>query len=404
MRYLFPLPVPPRWRRRMIALGSGDPTRLICSALIADAFSVVRYPILPKIRLTGSHHAREQLLEIRHSSLYCPRDFDISPYFNVVKPTIARGFDYKALQWAGLPKARTFRSPRNQRSAREDTSIRGSLSHPARSERPPLRTVPERGTDGLTGTLRLPRVIASSALAQAVSCSATRSKAIAQMFSPQLRAVLWKSIGLALALIVLVAIALDRLIVWLVGSGSTSVEVTLGPNAHWPVIAIAWLISIAAGLGIVVGGVMLMPAVTSLVASFFADQIAEEVEREYYPADPPGTALPLGRALLEGCKTALLAIVIYVCAAPLLLFAGLGAVIFFLATAWLLGRGYFELAAMRFRPPGEAKAMRRRNAATVYVGGLLIALYVSIPIVNLATPLFAMALMVHVHKRLSRRK
>jgi hypothetical protein len=103
MRYLFPLPVPQRWRRRMIALGSGDPTRLICSALIAEAFSTVRYPILPRIRLTGSRHAREQILEIRHSSLYCPRDFDISPYFNVVKPTIAKGFDYKALHWAAAP-------------------------------------------------------------------------------------------------------------------------------------------------------------------------------------------------------------------------------------------------------------------------------------------------------------
>jgi len=102
MRYLFPLPVPQRWRRRLIALGSGDPSRLICSALIADAFRAVRYPILAKIRLTGSRQAREEMLEIRHSSLYCPRDFDISPYFNVVKPTIASGFNYKNLQWADL--------------------------------------------------------------------------------------------------------------------------------------------------------------------------------------------------------------------------------------------------------------------------------------------------------------
>jgi len=104
MRYLLPLPVPQRWRRRLIALGSGDPTRLICSALIADAFRMVRYPILPKIKLTGSRQAREEILEIRHSSLYCPRDFDISPYFNVVKPTIARGFDYKTLHWADLSR------------------------------------------------------------------------------------------------------------------------------------------------------------------------------------------------------------------------------------------------------------------------------------------------------------
>jgi hypothetical protein len=100
MRFLLPLPVPQRWRRRLIALGSGDPSRLICSALIAEAFRTVHYPILPKIKLTRSRQAIEQILEIRHSSLYCPRDFDISPYFNVVKPTIAKGFDYKALHWA----------------------------------------------------------------------------------------------------------------------------------------------------------------------------------------------------------------------------------------------------------------------------------------------------------------
>jgi hypothetical protein len=105
MRYLFPLPLPQRWRRRMIALGSGDPSRLICSALIADAFSTVRYPILPKITVARSLQALEEILEIRHSSLYCPRDFDISPYFNVVKPTIARGFDYKTLQWADVSGA-----------------------------------------------------------------------------------------------------------------------------------------------------------------------------------------------------------------------------------------------------------------------------------------------------------
>jgi uncharacterized protein involved in cysteine biosynthesis len=143
-----------------------------------------------------------------------------------------------------------------------------------------------------------------------------------------------------------------------------------------------------------------MPAVSAFVASFFADEIADEVERAHYPADPRGTALPLWRAVLEGGKTALLAILVYLCAAPFLLLAGFGVVIFFLATAWLLGREYFELAAMRFRPPDEAKALRKRNASTVYVGGLLIAAFVSIPLVNLATPLFATALMVHVYKRL----
>jgi permuted papain-like amidase YaeF/Yiix C92 family enzyme len=104
MRFLIPLPIPQRWRRRMIALGSGDPTKMICSALIAQAFEAVRYPILPKITRAGSRAARREILHIRDSSLYMPRDFDISPYFEVVKPTIVRGFDYTALHWADKQK------------------------------------------------------------------------------------------------------------------------------------------------------------------------------------------------------------------------------------------------------------------------------------------------------------
>ena len=88
----------------MIALGSGDPTKIICSALIAQAFDAVRYPILPKITKAGSRAARREILHIRDSSLYMPRDFDISPYFEVVKPTIVHGFDYTALHWADKQK------------------------------------------------------------------------------------------------------------------------------------------------------------------------------------------------------------------------------------------------------------------------------------------------------------
>jgi Permuted papain-like amidase enzyme, YaeF/YiiX, C92 family len=104
MRFLIPLPIPQRWRRRMIALGSGDPTKMICSALIAQAFDTVRYPILPKITRAGSRAARREILHIRDSSLYMPRDFDISPYFEIVKPTIVRGFDYTTLHWADKQK------------------------------------------------------------------------------------------------------------------------------------------------------------------------------------------------------------------------------------------------------------------------------------------------------------
>jgi hypothetical protein len=102
-RYLVPLPVPQRWRRRMIALGSGDPTRLICSALIAQAFMDIGYPILPIITLVESKHARKEIFHIRDSSLYTPRDFDISPFFAILKPTIEVGFDYKKIVWCTDP-------------------------------------------------------------------------------------------------------------------------------------------------------------------------------------------------------------------------------------------------------------------------------------------------------------
>jgi len=109
-RYLLPNPpVPARWRRRMIALGSGDPTRAICSSMIAQAFGLVRYPILPsyvppvKGNPADRKEAQEELLRIRHHSLYVPRDFDISPYFEIVKPNIAHGFDYRKLHWEKVP-------------------------------------------------------------------------------------------------------------------------------------------------------------------------------------------------------------------------------------------------------------------------------------------------------------
>ncbi len=137
MRYLLPKPpVPARWRRRMLALGSGDPTRGICSTLLAQAFQSVRYPILPHVQVervsserNGSYSERE-ILNIRHHSLFAPRDFDLSPYFQTIKPTVEGGFDYKKLVWdeatppasAGRPGSRR---PIGSRTSPDRRSERG---------------------------------------------------------------------------------------------------------------------------------------------------------------------------------------------------------------------------------------------------------------------------------------
>ena len=104
-RYLIQTPpVPVRWRRRMLALGSGDPTKAICSSLIAQAFQSVRYPILPETVVAKSgdpacQDCYDEILHIRHHSLFAPRDFDLSPYFQVIKTTIQHGFDHRQLDW-----------------------------------------------------------------------------------------------------------------------------------------------------------------------------------------------------------------------------------------------------------------------------------------------------------------
>ncbi|MGQ0681234.1 sulfate transporter family protein [Bradyrhizobium sp.] len=226
-------------------------------------------------------------------------------------------------------------------------------------------------------------------------------KALSQILSPPMRSILWRSVGLALALITVLAVGLQRLLAWFAANGEVWLEAMLGPGFDTSINILAWIVSIAAGLGIVLGGIFLMPAITSLVASLFVDEIADHVEREHYPAEQPGTALPLGVAIPDGIRTALLTMLVYVIALPFVLFLGAGFLIFFIATAWLLGREYFQLAAMRFRSPAEARAMRKHHAAAVFTAGLFIAAFVSIPIVNLATPLFGMAFMVHMHKRLS---
>jgi CysZ protein len=127
------------------------------------------------------------------------------------------------------------------------------------------------------------------------------------------------------------------------------------------------------------------------------------VERNDFPGEPPGRALPLGRALLYGLRFAGLSLIVNLAALVLFFIPVVNIGAFFLANACLLGREYFELAAGRFRPMPEAARMRVENRGTVLLAGAMLAGLVLIPVLNLLTPLFGVALMVHVHKALARR-
>ena len=139
-RYLLPTPpIPVRFRRRMIALGSGDPSRAICSTLIAQTFQSIHYPILPTINSTESHsndwYIEKEILHIRHHSLFTPRDFDVSPFFRIIKPTVETGFDYRELTLtspteisAQLDDSR----PEKQSDGHPETALGQAGSAPAR--------------------------------------------------------------------------------------------------------------------------------------------------------------------------------------------------------------------------------------------------------------------------------
>ena len=217
-------------------------------------------------------------------------------------------------------------------------------------------------------------------------------KALSQMFSPPFRSVLIKSIAAGAGHDrAASASAVQAALTWLTDSGATWAEGTLGCRACM-IRSAGWSGSCRSRPASASSSarVFLMPAVTAFVGSFFVDEIAEQVERAYYRPSRPARRCRSSRALIEGIKTALLAMLVYLVALPFLLFAGLR----------------LRHPVLRHRLSARPRIFRARRhalpsgrggqgvpqgaiAATVFAAGLLIAAFVSIPIVNLATPLFA---------------
>lgn len=217
---------------------------------------------------------------------------------------------------------------------------------------------------------------------------AAATRAFNQIFTPPFRAVMWKAIGLTLLLLAGLWAALQGLFNYFV-------------VVPWPGVETA--ISILTGLGLLVGLGFAIAPVTSLFAGLFLDDIAELVEATDYPQDPPGQAMPVMTSILTSVRFFGVVLLVNLFALPLVLFLGFGYVIFFVANGYLLGREYFEMAARRFADKGTVDRLRQRSGAQIFTAGLLIAGVMAVPLLNILTPLFATAFMVHMHKRIAAR-
>ncbi len=215
--------------------------------------------------------------------------------------------------------------------------------------------------------------------------------AISQLLSTRFRTVLWKSLGLTIALLIGLWFAADAAV-------SMLLLPYLGGNS-WLASILPWLL----GAGLVVGLGFLIAPVTSIFGGLFIDDIAREVEQKHYPNDPPGQPLAMSQATWIALKFTALVISTNLLALLLLLIPGVNLIIFFVANGYLLGREYFQFAALRFLSLNDSEALRQQNAGTIFAAGLLIAGFLAIPLLNLLTPMFATALMVHLFKKVQRR-
>lgn len=214
---------------------------------------------------------------------------------------------------------------------------------------------------------------------------AAAGQAFEELFSPPFRAVMVKCVGFTLALLAALIIAAELSFTYLVS----------WPD--WVETAIQWL----GGLALIVGSIFLIPPVTSLIAALYLDDIAELVERMNFPSDPPGRALPTAVSAFLAIRFFVVVLAVNVIALFLLLIPGINLIAFYAGNGYLLGREYFELAAMRHLSRREAKRLRKANRLTVLTCGLVIAALASVPILNLITPLFATSFMVRMFKRMA---
>jgi CysZ protein len=224
--------------------------------------------------------------------------------------------------------------------------------------------------------------------------------AASHLFSPEFRSVLFKSLGLSILALIALWFGATWVFDWLALPALEELFASWPRFADW----LGFLTAIAAGLLIAAGLALLIAPVTALIAGLFLDDVAERVEAIDFPGEPRGRPLPTAQAIWLSIKFFGVVILGNLLALALLLVPGVNLIAFFVVNAYLLSREFFEFAAMRYRPEAEAKALRRKHRASVFTAGIVIAGFLAVPLLNLLTPLFAAAMMVHLHQRISQRE
>jgi CysZ protein len=211
-------------------------------------------------------------------------------------------------------------------------------------------------------------------------------RALGDITSPEFRSILWKAIGLSLLMFIAVFFAVQAAFWFL---------------TFFPYPWLETLAAIAAGLGLLVAFFFIMAPVTAMFAGLYLDDVAARVEKRHYAQEPEGKPLSTFKALRISIQFGLLVLLVNVLALPLV-FTGFGAIVLVVINAYLLSREYFEMAAMRFMDPQDAKDMRRENGAAIFLAGLLPAVMSLVPLVNLTVPLFSTSYFVHLFKQAKR--
>lgn len=209
------------------------------------------------------------------------------------------------------------------------------------------------------------------------------------MGDPRFRRVLILGVALTLALLFAVYALVLLGIQWLTGD---SVTLPLVGEVHWLDDLLGWTSLIA----MLAMSVVLMVPVASAITSVFLDDVAAAVEARHYPGLPPVPHVGWMDALRD--TLGFLGVMIGANAVALILYITLpfGALIIFWGlNGYLLGREYFQLAAMRRLGRAGARALGRRHWLTIWAAGVLMAMPLSLPLVNLIIPVLGAATFTH---------